>query len=243
MKYVSLHDVNVYYNNKAILNSVNLEIRSDDFIGVIGPNGGGKTTLIKTILKMTQYSGLVDYHKANLKIGYMPQIQQFDKTFPITLRDVVVSGLQSEKGLWKSYTKQDFKRADALIEMTGIKHLINNAIGELSGGEFQRVMLCRSIITNPEILILDEPANFVDNKFEKELYELLKALNEKMAIVMVSHDLGTIASYVKSFVCVNRSVHHHQSNKITPEQLNYYDCPIQLISHGEIPHIVLEKHK
>ena len=243
MRYISLNNVSVSYDNKVVLKSVNLDIHSNDFIGIIGPNGGGKTTLVKTILKRIPYSGEVVYHQSDLKIGYMPQIHQLDNTFPISLREVVVSGLQSEKGLWRRYSKSDFRRADELIEMTGINTLKNNAIGELSGGEFQRAMLCRAVISNPQILILDEPANFVDNKFEKELYELLRTLNDRMTIVMVSHDLGTISSYIKSIVCVNRTAHYHPTNKITQEQLNLYDCPIQLVTHGHVPHIVLKEHE
>ncbi|MBR5000293.1 MAG: metal ABC transporter ATP-binding protein [Rikenellaceae bacterium] len=242
MRYISLRNINVFYDQKQVLESVNLDINRTDFIGVIGPNGGGKTTLMKTILKQVPFSGEVHYHISNLRIGYMPQLQDVDKSFPISVKDVVVSGLQSEKGVWGRYGKDEYKRAETLLEMAGINNLSNRAIGELSGGEFQRAILCRAVISNPHVLILDEPTNFVDNRFEKELYELLKTLNEQMAIVMVSHDLGTITSYIKTIVCVNRIVHHHHSNKITPMQLDQYDCPIQLIYHGDIPHTVLEHH-
>jgi zinc transport system ATP-binding protein len=124
----------------------------------------------------------------------------------------------------------------------GLGELKNRAIGELSGGQLQRVMLCRAIISDPKILILDEPANFVDNRFENELYNILQQLSSKMAILMVSHDLGTISSVVRSIVCVNGHVHRHDSNIITAEQLRNYDCPIQIISHGNIPHTVLGEH-
>ena len=112
----------------------------------------------------------------------------------------------------------------------------------LSGGKIQRTLLCRALISDPKLLILDEPTNFVDNQFEKELYLQLKHFNEKMAIVMVFHDLGTISSYVRSIVCVNRRVHRHDSNIITAEQLHNYNCPIQIVSHGDVPHTVLAKH-
>ena len=115
-------------------------------------------------------------------------------------------------------------------------------IGEVSGGQMQRALLARAVISDPKLLILDEPANFVDNKFEKELYRTLHELNARMAIVMVSHDIGTITSVVKEIVCVNRQVHRHRSNILTEEQLRNYDCPIQLVSHGHIPHTVLEHH-
>ena len=112
----------------------------------------------------------------------------------------------------------------------------------LSGGQRKRVALAGVLMSRAELLILDEPANFVDNKFENELYRTLRELNSRMAIVMVSHDIGTITSVVKEIVCVNRRVHRHHSNVITEEQLRNYDCPIQIVSHGHIPHTVLEHH-
>lgn len=128
------------------------------------------------------------------------------------------------------------------MAMAGIAPLSRKPIGAISGGEMQRALLCRALISDPKLLILDEPTNFVDNKFEKELYEILASLNDRMAIVMVSHDLGTITSYVKSIVCVNRTVHRHNTNNLTPEQLANYNCPIQLITHGDVPHTVLKRH-
>ena len=106
----------------------------------------------------------------------------------------------------------------------------------------QRALLCRAVISEPRLLILDEPTNFVDNRFEYEFYNMVKGLSDRMAIVMVSHDLGTITSVVKSIVCVNRSVHRHDSNILTAEQLENYNCPIQILSHGNIPHTVLAHH-
>ncbi len=175
-------------------------------------------------------------------IGYLPQISDFDKSFPISVIEVVMSGLQPEKGLLKRYSAADRKRAMELLEMAGIESIADRQISEISGGQMQRALLCRAVILEPKLLILDEPTNFVDNKFENELYTLLHRLNERMAIVMVSHDLGTITSIVKSIVCVNRTVHRHDSNIITAEQLENYQCPIQIISHGHVPHTVLEHH-
>ena len=129
------------------------------------------------------------------------------------------------------------------MERTGIEHLRKKVIGELSGGQMQRAFLSRALISKPKLLILDEPNTYVDNKFEGELYELLTKLNEQMAIVIVTHDLGTVSQYVKSIACVNRGLHLHPSNIISQEQLDNYNCPIQLITHGHIPHTVLENHK
>ncbi|MBO7313614.1 MAG: ATP-binding cassette domain-containing protein, partial [Alistipes sp.] len=229
------------------LEHVNLNIYGNDFIGIIGPNGGGKSTLVKAIMCVVEYSGSNEYNTTLLRhkkphIGYLPQISSFDKAFPISVGEVVMSGLQAEQGILRSYGKDERRRVDEILDKAQLSGLKKRSIGELSGGQLQRVMLCRAIISNPRLLVLDEPTNFVDNRFENELYTLLQELNKKMAIIMVSHDLGTISSVVRSIVCVNRHVHRHDSNIITEEQLRNYNCPIQLISHGNIPHTILGKH-
>lgn len=244
---VSLKNVSVQYDENIALESVSLDIYPDDFLGIIGPNGGGKTTLVKAILGTISHNGEVAYsptlsEQGHRLIGYLPQQTEFDRAFPISVIEVVMSGLQAEKGLMKRYSNTDRKRAMELLNMAGISEIAERQISEISGGQMQRALLCRAVILEPKLLILDEPTNFVDNQFENELYTLLRRLNERMAIVMVSHDLGTITSVVKSIVCVNRTVHRHDSNVITAEQLENYHCPIQIISHGNIPHTVLEHH-
>ena len=248
MSLISLKDVSVGYDDRQkVLDHVNLDILPNDFIGVIGPNGGGKTTLVKTILKALPYSGEVQYSPVigsdgYRAIGYLPQVSDIDKSFPISVCEVVLSGLQARKRLFGRYSAADKAKALQLLDLCGIESIARRPIGELSGGQLQRTLLCRALISDPKVLILDQPANFVDNKFEKELYAILRQLNDRMAIIMVSHDLGTITSHVKSIVCVNRHVHRHNSNVITPEQLHNYDCPIQIVSHGTVPHTVLEEH-
>lgn len=244
---ISLKNVSVQYESTTALEDVSLDIYPDDFLGIIGPNGGGKTTLVKAILGNTPHSGRVLYaptlsERGHRLIGYLPQQSEFDRSFPVSVIEVVMSGLQAEKGLLKRYTANDRKRAMELLEMAGVADIAERQISEISGGQMQRALLCRAVILEPKLLILDEPTNFVDNQFENELYTLLKQLNERMAIVMVSHDIGTITSVVKSIVCVNCTVHRHNSNIITAEQLENYHCPIQIISHGHVPHTVLEHH-
>jgi zinc transport system ATP-binding protein len=142
---------------------------------------------------------------------------------------------------FKSHAEEK-REAMRLLDETGISQIYNKAIGELSGGQMQRAFLCRALISDPKVLILDEPDSFVDTHFEGELYDRLKSLNEKMAIVLVSHDVGTISMYVKTIACVNKTLHYHPSNQITMEDLAVYNCPLQIITHGEIPHTVLIKH-
>lgn len=244
---VSIRDVGVRYGDYTALEHVCLDIFDDDFIGIIGPNGGGKTTLVKSILGTIPYSGTIThspllYSNGKRLIGYMPQQSEFDRKFPISVVEVVMSGLQADKGFLHGYTRRDKALAMELLEMADIADIADSQIGDISGGQLQRALLCRAVILSPKMLILDEPANFVDNRFERELYALLHRLNEKMAIVMVSHDIGTITSVVKNIVCVNRHVHRHDSNIITQEQLDNYQCPIQIVSHGTVPHTVLCTH-
>jgi zinc transport system ATP-binding protein len=235
------------YGHEVILRDISLTVSENDFIGVIGPNGGGKTTLLKLILgEIKPFAGQVVYHtrsENDTLFGYLPQVSAIDRKFPITVIDIVQSGLLSTNGLLGGSHRANRAKAHEIMKTAGVDHLSRKSIGELSGGQLQRVFLCRALISKPRLLILDEPNTFVDNKFEKELYELLREFNKSMAIMMVSHDIGTITSYVKTIACVNRNLHYHRSNKITQEQLEAYECPIQIITHGKVPHTVLLNHK
>jgi len=242
MALIELVKVSAGYSDELILKEVDLKINPLDFIGVIGPNGGGKTTLVRIILGLLKpLSGKLIKSKG-IHIGYLPQTSNTDRKFPVTAIEVVLSGLMSEKLLTGRYSNKDKTRAGEILTLMGIKHLADKNVGELSGGQMQRVLLGRAVIAEPDLLILDEPDTFVDNKFEHDLYELLKELNKKMAILMISHDVGTITSYVKTIACINRNLHYHPSNVITQDQLESYNCPIQLITHGNVPHTVLEDH-
>lgn len=241
---IKIEHLSVRYEGREALRDVNISFYEGDFVGIIGPNGGGKSTLVKSILGLVPYEGEVTFCgrvAGRHNIGYMPQQNLFDKSFPISVAELVLSGLQAGKGL-RRYTAEDKAKSQAILELVDIKHLSNKQIGELSGGELQRALLGRAIISDPALLILDEPANFVDNQFEGELYALLERLSERMAIIVVSHDVGTITSLVRSVVCVNRTVHSHPTAELTPELLENYHCPIQVISHGAVPHTVLAHH-
>lgn len=243
---IKIQNLTVGYDKFPVLKNVNFEIFEKDFIGVIGPNGGGKTTLLKAILGLLKpVEGKIEFRKdmdgRKKSIGYLPQVRHIDRKFPITVFDVVRSGsiMHGEAKVKTAELKQ--KVGELLAEM-GISNIRNKAIGELSGGQMQRVFLCRALLSDPKVLILDEPDTFVDNRFEGELYEKLRFLNQEVAIILVSHDLGTISSYVKTIACVNGNLHYHPSNTITQDQLEGYNCPIQIITHGEIPHTVLKHH-
>ncbi|UCG27707.1 MAG: ATP-binding cassette domain-containing protein [Bacteroidales bacterium] len=247
-KLLELKEVSAGYDEDIVLRNVNLSVEERDFIGIIGPNGGGKTTLLKIILGLLKpVKGETRYFEVGVDkmstIGYLPQSFELDRKFPISVQEVVLSGLMNQKKLYQRYTRKEKELAYSLLDEMGIRNIWKKPLGELSGGQLQRTLLCRAIISSPSLLILDEPSTYVDNKFEGELFEKLKYLNERMAIIVVSHDIGMISCYIKTIACVNRNFHYHTSNIITEKQLAAYDCPIQMITHGDVPHTVLRKHQ
>jgi zinc transport system ATP-binding protein len=230
---LEMFSVSVAYGSNTALQDADLKVYDNDFIGVIGPNGGGKTTLLKVILGLVKpFKGELVFNQQLLgrnKIGYLPQMSTGDNNFPVTVKDVVLSGLMMQKGVISGMSSSDKKRASQVIEELGLPGLSDSPLSELSGGQLQRVFLGRAVIGDPRLLLLD-------------FYEKLRGLNRRMAIMMVSHDVGTISAHIKSFACINRQLHYHPSSEITNEELMAYGCPIQLITHGEVPHTVLKKH-
>jgi zinc transport system ATP-binding protein len=242
-----MHSLSASYDANVVLQDVDFKVYDNDFIGVIGPNGGGKTTLLKVILGLLKPSkGNIVFNNELLSrksIGYLPQISTGDVSYPVTVTDIVLSGLMIHKGIIPGMSSSDKKKAEMVIDELGLAGMAGLNLKELSGGQLQRVFLGRAIIGDPKLLLLDEPGNFVDATFENDFYEKLRDLNERMAILMVSHDVGTISAHIKSFACVNRSLHYHPSHEITNEDLLAYGCPIQLVTHGNVPHTVLKIHK
>jgi zinc transport system ATP-binding protein len=241
---VKIRNLEAGYQGNLVLSKVSLSIMEHDFIGIIGPNGGGKTTLLKVLMGlMKPLKGTIEYAIDRSEIGYLPQSSQLDESFPITVREVVGSGLN--KTLKSGYRiKQTGKeQLEKTLNITGLQKLQKRPIGALSGGELQRTFLARAIVSSPKLLVLDEPDTHVDNRFELELYQLLRELNQTMTILLVSHDIGTISPYIKSIACVNRDLHYHASNEINEEQLKVYNCPIEIITHGTVPHRVMKTHK
>lgn len=242
----NIESLSAGYENKVALHDVNMTVTSDDFIGIIGPNGGGKTTLLRVILGLLKpLTGKVDFSPGDLRlnqIGYLPQVAQGDTQFPVTVEDVVLSGLMLNKGPSGRMSRDDKMRTASVMDELGLTPIAGQALNELSGGQLQRVYLARAVTGSPRLLLLDEPATFVDSSFEADFYDRLRVLNERMAIMMVSHDVGTISTWVKSFACINGGLNYHPHSKITEEDLRIYGCPIQLVTHGDVPHVVLHKH-
>jgi zinc transport system ATP-binding protein len=243
---LEMNSLSASYGAGIVLQDINFRVSENDFIGVIGPNGGGKTTLLRVILGlMKPISGRIVFNNELIdgnSIGYLPQISTGDVNYPVTVADVVLSGMMIRKKIISRMSATDKKRAFEVINELGLSGMEHSSLNELSGGQLQRVFLGRAIIGNPKLLLLDEPGNFVDSTFENDFYEKLKELNKRMAVLMVSHDIGMISAHVKSYACINRKLHYHPSSEISNEQLLAYGCPIQLITHGEVPHTVLKQH-
>ncbi|MCD8193036.1 MAG: ABC transporter ATP-binding protein [Tannerellaceae bacterium] len=249
-KIIEIEGLSAGYDNKTVLQDVNLTVEKDDFLGIIGPNGGGKTTLLKAILGLlTPQKGKIRFYEedkevATLKIGYLPQLNNIDKKFPISVYEVISSGLASQKKRFRVYTTQQYGRIEEVIGLMDLKDLVKRPIGELSGGQLQRVLLGRAIVSQPQVLILDEPNSYVDKRFESHFYQLLEQINKESAIILVSHDIGTVLAMVKNIACVNETLHYHSGNDLTEEWLDQkYACPIEIIGHGHLPHRILKTHK
>ena len=249
-KLIEINQISACYGRKVALQNVSLSVYKHDFLGTIGPNGGGKTTLLKVILGLIKpTAGSIQYYDkgssiSSLRIGYLPQMNQIDKKFPISVREVITSGLSAQKRLFRSFTAEQKTRVSDVIQLMGLAELENRPIGELSGGQLQRVLLGRAIASRPQVLILDEPNSYVDKRFESHFYRLLEEINKESAVILVSHDIGTVLSMVKNIVCINETAHYHAGADISDTWLSEkYACPFEIIGHGDIPHRVLKTHK
>jgi zinc transport system ATP-binding protein len=236
------------YENQPVLEDVNLSVNELDFIGVVGPNGGGKTTLLKVLLGLLPPTrGEVRVMGKSVKegrryIGYVPQIAEFDRDFPIGVWDVARMGRLGKRRLLQHYTAGDEEIVAQALHSVDMLDLRDRPIGELSGGQRQRVYIARALSTEPKILLLDEPMASVDPQVSGNIYELLSRLNEHVTILMVTHDMGAISSYVKTVGCLNRRLFYHGDEQLTPDMLELaYQCPIDLIAHGA-PHRVFQEH-
>lgn len=246
---IKIENLSAGYDRKTVLHDINLEISEKDFLGIIGPNGGGKTTLMKVILGLLKPSeGKITFYNngtpvEQLEIGYLPQYNSIDKKFPISVYEVVLSGLNRQKSLFSRFTKEHHEKVKETISIMGLEGMENKPIGQLSGGQMQRALLGRAIVSDPKAIILDEPNTYIDKRFEARLYSLLEEINKQRAVILVSHDIGSVLQTVKSIACINGTLDYHPQSEVSAEWIEEkLQCPIELLGHGELPHRVLKKH-
>ncbi|WP_332449673.1 metal ABC transporter ATP-binding protein [Methanoculleus sp.] len=246
---IEVDDVWVRLRGQTVLEGVSLTVRQDDVYAIIGPNGGGKTTLLRVILGLlAPAAGEVRIlggtgMEMRKHLGYVPQFRTFDFEYPITVREMVLSGrLGHITRRPRRYGEEDHARAEEALDTLQIGHLGDRQIRDLSGGEQQRVIIARALVGDPKVLLLDEPTVYVDAPTEAQFYGILDRLRDRMAIVLVTHDIGVLPEHVTRVACLNRRLYTHDTNEITPDMLEAaYHCPVDLIAHG-VPHRVLSEH-
>ncbi len=248
---IEIRNLWVTYNHQPVLEDVTLDIEENTCVGVLGPNGAGKSTLLKVILGLIAPTrGEVRVfgedphqarHQGNL-IGYLPQRPLTNPRFPVSVLDVVLMGRYGRIGLGRRPSREDRRVALDHLARLGIPHLADRPIGEVSGGEQQRVFIARALAVNPRLLILDEPTISLDACSQDEVYDLINRLKNELqlTVIMVSHDIGAVASQVDDIVCLNRRVHVHSPPPIGRVALeNTFGCTVEYLFHGEIPHRVV----
>ena len=209
---VILRDINAGYNGRVQLRDVSIDIDDRDFVGIVGPNGGGKTTLLRVLLGLIKpYSGSIEFRHDgkpvdSLSVGYLPQTRDIDTDFPISVGDIVASGMNSPRRLFGGYTREQRRMAEETMRTIGIADMQHRPVKALSGGELQRVLFARALVSRPEVVILDEPDNFVDDDFETFMYETIRCVNKNAAVIMVSHDRDFVAANAKKIIEVNERV-------------------------------------
>lgn len=246
---VELKDVWFSYDEKVILSGINLRIEQGDFTAIIGPNGGGKTTLLNIMLGLLKPDrGTVKIlgsppREASHRIGYVPQGIDVKRRFPISVIDVALMGRLSRSRPGRGYSEEDKEKAENVLKKVGLWDYRYDPIYFLSGGQLQRLFIARALATDPEILFLDEPTSHVDPEFQIDLYDFLNELNKKVTIILITHDIGVVSRYIKSIACVNRNLIYHEGGKIIQEMIDMaYKCPVDLVAHG-LPHRVLPEHE
>jgi zinc transport system ATP-binding protein len=245
---IRFQNVNFSFNGRPVLNNVSFDIDERAFLAVIGPNGGGKTTLLKLLLGLLQPNqGIIRVFdqppaKVTQRIGYVPQDVAAARSFPISVMDVVLMGRLRMHGRARLSGTDRKAARDALEELEMLEYG-NRRIDDLSGGQRERVFIARALATDPDILILDEPTTGLDSTGRADLYALLKKINQFKTVIMASHDIMVLSTYATAVACVNRTVHFHDEAEITePMMAAGYGCPVELVAHG-IPHRILKTHE
>ncbi|MFV0561860.1 metal ABC transporter ATP-binding protein [Malaciobacter mytili] len=231
MNIVEIKNLSYKYDKVNVLEDINLQIKKGDFLAIIGPNGGGKSTLLKLILQLLNpQKGKINKLLKEDAFGYVPQNTNLNIDFPITALEVVLMGHIGNKRKIFGYSKDDISCAMHSLEQVGMKEYANNKIGNLSGGQRQRVFIARALCANPQIMLLDEPTASIDVKGQKEVYELLAKLNKNITIVVVSHDISVLLNYAKSVAHVNKNLVFHKLDNINKNlNENEHLCEVELL--------------
>jgi zinc transport system ATP-binding protein len=239
---IELENVSFSYNGAPVLDDINLAVQEHDFLSIVGPNGGGKTTILKLVLGLIKASkGRVNVfgmppEKARKRIGYMPQTTSLDRLFPVTVLDVVLMGRLGTGSRLGIFNRVDREAARDALDKVGLYGSRKRPFADLSGGQHQRVLIARALVSHPEILLLDEPTANVDIAAETEFYQFLRSLSEQMTIVLVTHDLGFVSKYVKNVACVNRRLICHPTCDITGSVISeIYGAHVNMIHHDHGP--------
>src|SRR6056297_1402716 len=249
---VSLKDVNVSYGDIQVLSKITVMFPEAEMTAIIGPNGGGKTTLLKVITGLISTdSGTVEIFNKDVNtaresgwLGYVPQAAQFDRNFPIRVQEVILSGTLKHHLLpFKRYSKEDIDQTHWILEQLGLLDLKKRQIGQLSGGQLQKVLIGRALVKDPKILLLDEPTASIDTQTKNQIYQLLHQLIPQITILIVTHDMGAISSFFDTVACLNKKIHYHGSDQLTQKTIDdTFGCPVDLIAHG-VPHRVFQEDK
>ncbi|SJZ90389.1 zinc transport system ATP-binding protein [Oceanospirillum multiglobuliferum] len=226
------------YQAAPVLNNITLAVREGEFMGLVGPNGGGKSTLLKLIMGLiTPDTGNIRVFgtspkKARARLGYVPQFARFPSDFPITVEETVLLGRLRAGRIWQRYNAQDRAIAAKVMTETGISEFAQRPIDQLSGGQLQRVLIARALASEPELLLLDEPTASVDAHQEKSVFDLFRELNKRMSIIVISHDIGFITDYVDRVACLNKELLCHETQAITPDVIEQmYGDHVHVIHH------------
>lgn len=231
-----------------VLEAIHLTLEEGDYLGLIGPNGGGKTMLLKVILGLVPPDrGSVrlfgePIERARGRVGYVPQYAQFDSDFPIHVLDVVLMGRLTRERVGRRLRREDREQAFRALEQVNMVDHAHRQIGRMSGGQIQRILVARALAVEPELLLLDEPTASLDPLVGPSIYGLLEKVAHDVTVVLVSHDIGVISQYVKTVACLNRKLYYHHSKTVAPEVIEaVYGCPVDLLAHGHA-HRVLPSH-
>ena len=235
---ISLNNVSFSYDRLPVLEEVSLQVADKEFLGIVGPNAGGKSTLLKLIL------GLLKPQLGSIRIlgkkprqqrkaiGYVPQYPAFSRDFPITVEQVVLLGRLGSGRWFGRYSDQDYQAAQKALEEVEADDLSQRLVGGLSGGQLQRVLLARALVSDPQILILDEPTANIDMRLESDIFDQLKRLNKRMTILVVSHDIAFISDYVHRVACLNRTLVCHHTDHIDGQMVqDLYDDNVRMVAH------------